>query len=146
MEITFNFPHVYSPDSSSEEESYVLRASLDYLVSVNRNFLRFHPDTPPLYQAGVRYGRTVIWDSIPRLYQLGYGDCKSLACALIAQYQLQNISAKPTFRWVRRSDGHKDVHILVRTNQGFEDPSKILGMPTSENSPFYDPARYTVSE
>jgi hypothetical protein len=137
MEITFNFPHVFSPDSSSEEDAYVLRASLDYLITVDEVFRRYH-SVPALYRSGVVYGRTKTWDSIPALYARGYGDCKSLASALIAEYHNMNIPAEPVFRWITRPDGFKDYHILVRGPNGYEDPSKILGMGKDELAPFYE--------
>ncbi len=143
MEITFNLPHVYFPGSSPEEDAYVLRHLLDCMVAVNRDYIRFH-SPPALYRSGVVYERTTIWDSIPALFAKRYGDCKSLACALIAEYQLQQIPAKPVFRYVVRPDGNKDVHILVQTNKGYEDPSKVLGMPVDDVAPFYDPSKYKI--
>jgi hypothetical protein len=84
----------------------------------------------------VVYGRTKLWEPIPALYQRGYGDCKSLTAALIAQYRKKRIACEPVFRWVRKPErqGETDYHILVHTDKGFEDPSKVLGMGADENS------------
>lgn len=134
MEITFCLPHVFSPESSSVENAIVLRAALDFLIDVNVAYLRYHPYTPPLYMMGVRYGRTQIWDSIPALQARGYGDCKSLSAALIAQYRVRGIKATPAFRFMPKVGNSSDYHILVQVNNGqYEDPSKALGMGQNEN-------------
>jgi len=82
----------------------------------------------------VRYGRTKLWEPIPALYARGYGDCKSVATARIAELRRQGIEAKPVFRWVERPGGIRDFHILVQKGDEFEDPSKILGMGKDENA------------
>jgi hypothetical protein len=87
---------------------------------------------PPLYGSGVVYARTVWWESIPALYKRGFGDCKSLTCALVAQLMMQGIEAKPVFRF-NPSPTSTDYHILVQTRNGWEDPSKRLGMGKDEN-------------
>jgi len=142
MQITFSLPHVFYPGSNRDEDADALRDSLDYLIRLNLSFLR-HTAVAPLYQSGVRYGRTTIWDTIPALYKRGYGDCKSLTAALVAQYRIARIDCAPVFRWVRRNDGSgsTDYHILVQVApskqnpDGFEDPSKVLGMGKNENAP-----------
>ncbi len=143
MEIIFNFPHVFSPDSDPVENAYVLKASLDYLVRVNLIFLRNHV-CPALYRSGVVYGRTIKWEPIPALFApkergRAYGDCKSLSAALIAEYYMQGKESKPVFRFVRNAKGGLDFHILVETIHGVEDPSKVLGMGKNENERFYLP-------
>lgn len=135
MQITFDLPHVFFPGSSSEENAYALRALLDCLITLNRAYLRNHA-VPALYRSGVVYGRTKVWDTIPALYQRGYGDCKSLSAALIAEYREQGIECQPVFRWVQRANGVKDFHILVQRGNVFEDPSKQLGMGKNENVHF----------
>lgn len=138
MQITFDMPHVFHPVSTTEGNAYALRALLDCLVALNKVFLREHPTSLPLYKSGVRYGRTQIWDTIPALYRRGFGDCKSLTAALIAENEIKGLKCKPVFRWVSRQDGSeaRDFHILVMHEDGsFEDPSKILGMGLHEVSP-----------
>lgn len=135
MQITFDLPHVFFPGSDSEENAYALRALLDCLISLNRAYLRNHA-VPALYQSGVVYGRTQVWDTIPALYQRGFGDCKSLSAALIAQYREAGKECRPVFRWVEKRNGVKDFHILVQVGRVFEDPSKVLGMGQNENAHF----------
>ena len=117
------------------DNAYALRILLDCLVALNRAYLRTHA-VPTLYRSGVRYGRTVEWDPIPALYQRGYGDCKSLAAAYIAELRGRGETADPVFRWVKNAEGGTDFHILVHTFRGFEDPSKVLGMGADENARF----------
>lgn len=119
------------------------------LVRLNVAFLKHHT-VPGLYRSGVVYGRTTIWDTIPALYAKRYGDCKSLAAALCAQYLLgldpdgRNGAqlpegpqqCKPVFRWNPNLQGGRDFHILVLTPYGYEDPSKRLGMGSDENAYF----------
>jgi hypothetical protein len=132
--------HWFQPDTSPVENAHALRALLDCLIAVNQSYLRFHPSTPDLYKSGVVYERVTEWLPIPALYRLGVGDCKSLACALIAQYRAAGIACDPSFRWIERPHSDemvRDFHILVEIAPGmkFEDPSKILGMGANEVEP-----------
>ncbi len=140
MQITFNLPHAGNPGSTARVNAPVVRALLDALIEINLDYLRLHPHTRPLYRSGVRYGRTRTWDEIPAMYSLGFGDCKSLSAALIAERRLRGVKVYPSFRWARRTpgpDGIMDFHILVQTGPStFEDPSRILGMGANEFAPF----------
>jgi hypothetical protein len=141
MLIAFNCGHVFRPDASKVDNALALRALLDCLVDLNVAYLKHHPALG-LYQSGVFYKRTLEWEPIPALYERGYGDCKSLATALIAQYRLQGIAAEPVFRFMPpfnagKVDEYTLFHILIQTDAGFEDPSKDLGMGWKELEPFY---------
>ncbi len=135
MEISFNMPHVFFPGAPTVENAAALRILLDCLINLDRAYLRTHA-APSLYQSGVRYGRTRLWEPIPALYARRYGDCKSLSAALIAEYREAGEEAVPVFRWIRNANGGTDFHILVQSARGFEDPSKRLGMGTNENAHF----------
>ena len=93
-------------------------------------FLRKHPEVPSLYASGVLYERTKNWMTIGTMLRTGYGDCKSLAAALIAERMVhEGIRCRPVFRDIVRKDGMRDFHILVKTDAGvYEDPSKVCGM------------------
>lgn len=149
MVISLDLPHVFYPGSNQVENALALRIMLDTLIRLNQEFLRYHR-VRPLYQSGVRYGRTQIWDTIPALYKRTYGDCKSLACALVAERLNEGRQAGAVHRWIHRCrfceypmvqgfcpahgkgpnvEGATDYHILVVNEKGeFEDPSKVLGM------------------
>jgi hypothetical protein len=139
VKICFNFEHVFNSNSKDVENSVVLRSLLDCLVGINLNYLARHK-VKPLYQSGVRYGRTKVWEPIPELYARGYGDCKSLATALIAEYQKMGVDCRPVFRWYKNRLDGRDFHILVMVpgrngydKKLFEDPSRKLGMGRIEN-------------
>lgn len=134
MYITFNIVDAFNGQSNDVTDAYVLRALLNCMVEANKAHLILNPQTPMLYQSGVKYARTKLWEPIPALYSRGMGDCKSLATARIAELQLRGIQCEPVFRFYSRPDGNKDFHILVRTPKGWEDPSKKLGMGTNEFS------------
>jgi hypothetical protein len=136
MEISYNLPHVFHPNSDKADNAEALAILLECLVQLNMAFLKAHPGVPPLYRSGVRYGRTTLWEPIPALYARRIGDCKSLTAARVAELRLQGIQAEPSFRYNYRSDGSGafDYHILVLLPNGtFEDPSKALGMGQDEN-------------
>ena len=134
---TFEVP-AFRHDSSHVENAEALSALLDCLIAINITFLTYRAGKiPRLYDSGVSYDRTTVWDTVPALYGRRYGDCKSLTAALVAEYRMQGIDAKPVFRWVKRkSENDMIFHILVQTAYGFEDPSKVLGMDRHENSYF----------
>jgi hypothetical protein len=141
MEIPIDVQHWFEPATSLVDNAYALRALLDCLITLNESYLRNH-SVRPLYQSGVVYGRTTVWDPIPALYARQYGDCKSLSAALIAQYRKQGIACEPTFRWHPRKNTVEkilDFHILVEVRRSgkiiYEDPSKVLGMGADEVAP-----------
>ncbi len=126
MEITFGLPHVFERDSDSLENAKALRLLLEALITLNLAYLQHH-SAPALYQSGVVYRRTRTWDSIPEVLRKGFADCKSLSAYLIAQYRQKGVRAEPVFRFMPVKNGNM-FHILVKTDKGFEDPSKVLGM------------------
>ncbi len=135
MKIEIDMPHAFGPDSSNTANARALKVMLDCMVALNQAYLHDHP-CPALYRAGVIYGRTVVWDTIPAVIAKGYGDCKSLTPWLIAEYRQRGIAAEPVFRWVNNAKGGIDYHILVGLADGsFTDPSKVLGMGKNENAP-----------
>jgi Transglutaminase-like superfamily len=134
MQITFSLPFVFYPGSSPLDNARVIKVALEALISFDQAYLLTHP-SPGLYQGGIRYGRTESWDTIPEMRAKGFGDCKSLAAALIAEYRLKGIAARPVFRFAPPPNEH-NYHILVETDSGFEDPSKALGMGQDESQWF----------
>lgn len=107
----------------------MVKALLEALIAINVDYLRKNPQTPRLYQSGVRYDRTFWWEPIPAMYARSFGDCKSLTAARVAELRLAGIPAQPTFRFFTHPDGSRDFHILVMLPGGqWEDPSKQLGM------------------
>lgn len=136
--VTFDLPKCFDSASDPVDNARALQALLHCLGAINLIYLQYRPgQVASLYDSGVIYDRTQVWDSIPALYQRGYGDCKSLTSALIAERVVQGQKANPVFRWmVSPEDGQTNYHILVQTDEGFEDPSKVLGMGRDENAYF----------
>lgn len=153
MLISLNFTGLaFYPGSNKLANARSLRAMMDTMVTLNRIFLeesahglRSDPAfRKPLYKSSVVYDRTVWWEPIPALYGRGYGDCKSLTAAWIAQAAYYaNMRTRPVFRFVDNPDGTIDYHILVMLANGrFEDPSKKLGMGADEVAKFFGPNSY----
>ena len=130
MNIPFELSHEFSEESTSEENAFALKVLLDALILLDIGYLRTRRNVPLLYASGVRYKRTRDWLTIESMYRRGYGDCKSLAAALIAErFVHDGIVCLPSFRDLMRPGGLTDFHILVMCPDGsFEDPSKVCGM------------------
>ena len=83
---------------------------------------------PPLYHAGVRYQREPRgrerWQLAPQTYADGVGDCEDLATWRAAELRLAGVDARPV---VYRA-GRRQLHVVVATPDGYEDPSRVLGM------------------
>jgi len=124
------------------------------LVALDRNYLIEHPDTPPLYSAGVRYMREPPgqeqWLTIPWVRMRGNGDCEDLACWRAAELQVRLGERAEAF-WVERTDpttGARFYHIRVRRGKVdkrtgkrlVEDPSAVLGMGTADSELFVERA------
>jgi len=110
-----------------------MRGLLMALAAADASYLRAHPETPPLYEAGVVYrpeerGQEV-WQTIPFMLRRGYGDCEDLASWRIAELRVRDgIHAVPRLTWRPRPHGRL-YHITVALPDGrFEDPSRVLGM------------------
>lgn len=139
MQIVYNLPHVFYPGSNRADNAAVLDAMLTMLIRINMSYLismkkRGHA-VPSLYGSGVVYARTIWWESIPALYNRGFGDCKSLTCAKVAEDRLQGIDARAVFRFNPKPNS-TDYHILEQLPGGYHDPSKVLGMGQDENAYF----------
>lgn len=151
MLIPYSMPHVFYRGSNKLLNARTLRLSMEYLTGCNRVFLEeiSRLGAVPLkyrslYQSGIVYDRTVEWEPIPALSLRGYGDCKSLTAAWVAQARFfKRVACRPVFRFVDNADGSTDYHILVELANGtFEDPSKVLGMGADEVAKFYGPGSY----
>ncbi len=133
--VSFNSKNAFEPKASSVNDAVLLRALLEGLISANLGYLDYK-SYPELFSTSIYYARTQVWDTIPGLLARGFGDCKSLTAYAIAFMRRQGTQAKPVFRWIQREGGFKDFHILVESELGYEDPSRILGMGNDENAYF----------
>lgn len=144
-QVTFQLPGLFTVESDPRTNAIALEALLCCLSEIDENYLECHPDIPALYLSGVRYDRTFVWDSTPALYARQYGDCKTVSCTRAAELKRMGKPAKPVFRWMAGPDGQLHFHILILTEpyaenrDGWEDPSKILGMKTSPDQNPWNP-------
>ncbi len=133
--IVFTIDGAFDKRSLAGKNALALEALMNCLTDLDSLYLKYKPDTIPLYESPVYYERTTIWDTIPALYGRGYGDCKSLAACRVAELRAHGVNCRPVFRF----DSNEDMtmfHILVLRfdwmAQGiaepFEDPSKVKGM------------------
>jgi hypothetical protein len=112
----------------------VLRLMMEALIAANVAFLRRHPETPRLYESGVRYeeepGTQDDWNDIPETLSLGVGDCEDLAGWRIAELRIAGeLTAMPRVS-VFAEGNRVTYHVAVRRAAGLiEDPSRELGMP-----------------
>ena len=125
-----------SPTLSNDSANFsrVVRALGEGLVLGNRLHLEAYPETPDLYDSGVRYidesDRPEQGIDIPAIIQAGGSDCLNLSAWRIAELrQRENEKAKFRIFWKKYDDGFRLFHVLVRRGNGnLEDPSKLLGM------------------
>lgn len=136
--VAFGIDDAFNAQSSKGDNATALRALLDCLVELDLVFLSACPNVPGLYQSGVRYRlmpSKAPWDTIPTLYTRGYGDCKSLVAARVAELRRQGRIARPVFRHIKDGWGTM-FHILILHGNGeWECPSRLLGMRTMQESP-----------
>jgi hypothetical protein len=105
------------------------------LVRIDERYLLEHPETPLLYESGIRYEEEPLgeedWVDIPSmLLRRRYLDCEDVACWRVAELRVRyGIAAEPYFTSKVKPDGGYLYHILVRYPDGrVEDPSRMLGM------------------
>jgi len=136
--VVFGIDDAFNAQSSKSSNAIALRALLDCLIDLNLIFLDAYPNTPGLYEARVFYHfmpTRAPWDTIPTLFARGYGDCKSLVAARIAELRRHGQTARPVFRHIKSGWGTM-FHILLQHDNGnWECPSRILGMRTVQEVP-----------
>ena len=117
--------------------AWAIKPLCEALVRINTLFLLAHPETPPLYQSGVRYqnepkGQTFEeFAPIPTLLERKWGDCDDLAPWRVAELRVRHKEkARIRVQWKRIGPNKEKLfHIVVRRADGtIEDPCRILGM------------------
>lgn len=118
----------------------VLGLLLDALILANVRYLQVRPQTPNLYESGVRYltepDNVDEWQDIPDTLARMHGDCEDLASWRVAELKVRG--GEPTATHAISVDLLPNAsgrlvttfHICVmRANGKIEDPSRRLGMP-----------------
>jgi hypothetical protein len=113
----------------------VLQVMLDCLFQIDVLYLRAHPETPRLYESGVKYMEEPPgqedWQDIPTCLKYGVADCDDLGPWRAAELVVKDrIQARPVCKAFPRPDGSTLYHIIVERadRREPEDPSLILGM------------------
>jgi hypothetical protein len=134
-----------------------LKWLLEALTNCDREYLRLYPETPMLYDAGVKYARedgTEDWAGIRQVLKRKCGDCEDLAAWRAAELRERfGEPARAFLRFKRTPQGFWHYHIKVlRYHQDpetgewvkwyVEDPSYHLGMGWGEAKPM--PGRRTL--
>lgn len=107
-----------------------LGAALAALQTLNELWLLRHPETPRLYESGVRYQpehATEEWLTWPDILSRGVADCEDLAAARASELRVSGEDRGA--RAVSYQSGPKLWHAVVLRGDGtVEDPSLELGM------------------
>jgi hypothetical protein len=136
---------VANDPSNAKMSQQMLAGGVFGLMLENIAWIKAHPNTPDLYDAGVTYkperrrvknGKGLEygeeWQTIPWVIYRGYGDCEDLGAWRSAELRAKyNIAASPYIKIRRLPDGFWRAHVVVRWPDGqIEDPSAKLGMYT----------------
>lgn len=123
---------------NSKTFAIAARRAIEAATLVNIAHLRAFPNTPKLYESGVRYrleppGVEDFTDLVV-LMRRGWGDCAQLVAWRVAELRVAGEKATIRVTWVRNPDnGKRMFHIQVRREDGrIEDPSTRLGMRSGE--------------
>lgn len=145
--VVFTIDRAFGTRGSDRMNAAALRIMMECLIELDSIWLAFHSSTPRLYESGVYYRRTLLWDTIPCLLARGWGDCKSLAAMRVAENHRDGIWSRSVYRFLPGNTSTM-YHILVMYGEaGFysgigasadgqwEDPSKALGMEVMAENP-----------
>ena len=110
-----------------------LRYLLDALTRIDLLYLRKHPNTPSIYDAGVWYCEEPPgqedWQDVPTCLRMGACDCDDLAPWRAAELQARGVRARAVVFGKPREDGAMLYHVQTELPGGrIEDPSVIKGM------------------
>lgn len=132
-----------------ERKKIILRAMLEALICTDWQFLEWYKEEfgqrfPSLYQYAPQYvlkvrpGGLDSWQDIPDTIALQSGDCKDFACWRVAELRslgVDDVYPKIIEQTYPDPSGNGPpmtvYHIQVRIGERTEDPSAILGMPSS---------------
>lgn len=131
---------LFQGEADRERSERAMHFILHALVCIDIEYLKTYR-CPPLYKSGVVYDNEHAgkkeWYDVGKCIEMGMGDCKDLACWLVAEHRLRGINSRPfiryrTRRYVDPSGRVKRFslyHVLVQRPDGrLEDPSRALGM------------------
>ena len=122
---------------SRRTSELIMGRLLSLQTLVNVEYLRTHPDTPALYDSGLRYAAEGAyneeWKSIPVALTGDVLDCEDAATFRAAELIAsgEDPEARAVFRGRMIAPGRRLYHVVTRRGDGtIEDPSRVLGMGT----------------
>jgi len=109
-----------------------LADALEALVRIDVREIRSHA-LPELYSSGVVYepeDGSERWLGASMVYDRGAADCEDLAAWLAAQRRIEGDRTARAFPMIVgiTPTGVMQIHIVVQSMRGIEDPSVVLGM------------------
>jgi hypothetical protein len=124
----------------------ILAVMLEALFQADRIWLQHHPETPDLYDSGVRYVEepegAEDWQDISTCLRMGIADCEDLACWLAAELDVRyGVPARPAFEKQVLADGRVLYHIIVRLPDGMPLPDGRTTFSIGGKSFMLDPSR-----
>lgn len=125
---------LFKGPAEQEVSHKALRTMLMALMYIDMSWLQTNPNTPLIYESGVRYEEEPPgqedWQDIPTALKMRVADCEDLACWRAAELRVRyGVQAFPTFTCKKRANGGYLYHIIVALPDGTtEDPSRRLGM------------------
>lgn len=145
MEIQLTLAVADFDDLTPDEQKSVYIDALWPIIHANEAYLRRHPECPRLYESGVRFfisraellGRGNRAPNIPIILAEGRAHCIGLSAWRVAELRVRDgIDARPgvfKFSSNRPPVGLVwEFHVVVLLPGGKkEDPSQVLGMPTT---------------
>lgn len=120
---------------TQRQKERCIEAMLNGLAAINLEYLSAYPQTPLLYQSGVRYRDDSYtkfdeWCDIPTTLARGWGDCDDLVPWRIAELWRDGVRNATGMAIAQKlSNGSILFHALIKFGNGqTEDPSRLLGM------------------
>lgn len=130
--VTFELSRALSPEVPALEQIAPLQALAEALYVLDLDWYSATPDSPSVLGGAVRYVAdsrgTERWLDAGQLLARGYGDCKSIASAVAAEWTIAGIPSRPIV--VPTSEELPDFHVLVEVvaTGAKYDPCLTLGM------------------
>ncbi len=138
---------LFRTEADRERSERAMHFVLHALCCIDYEYLQSFR-VPPIYRSGVRYDNPRAgkkeWFDVGKCMEEKLGDCKDLACWLVAEHWMKGIRSRPYIRY--RTKHYVDAsgrrkrfslyHVLVQLPNGkLEDPSRVLGMGQNEWEP-----------
>ena len=140
-------PRLFLGEPDRERSERAMHYILHALCCIDYEYLKRY-GAPALYKSGVRYDNARAgkkeWQDTPETMRRRLGDCKDLACWLVAEDWTRGVRSRPFIRYrVKQFQDEQGrtryfslYHVLVQRPDGtLEDPSARLGMGNDEWAP-----------